>query len=448
MWYDRHLQNKLLGMARNFKIVMIVGARQVGKSSLLAHLFPHLTHITFDPYNDQYGAKTDPDLFLKNFRAPLILDEVQYTPELLSSLKRFVDRSPQKGQYFLTGSQNFSLLKNAAESLAGRVGILEMNGLTYFERQGQLENHWLISYLTTPSEFYTNLKTSSQESIYDKIWAGQLPALTDVEPDFVADYLGSYIQTYLQRDVRVFENIEDMDKFTRFLGLCAAMTGHEVNDSEFGRELGISSPTIKRWRTRLATSYQWREILPYYGNAIKRLSKKPKGYFCDTGLACYLQRIPSPLALTSHPNLGHLFESYCAGLIATLCSTLSPAPRLYHWRTNGGAEVDIILDYNGFLYPIEIKCKTAVSKKDASGIAAFRQSYPTANIAPGILLYTGDYPLQISEDCFAVPWKTATAELLPPQLYRNNCRFEKRVKTIICQFSCAWFLDPLTETVA
>ncbi len=410
MWYDRHLQNKLQGMARNFKIVMLVGARQVGKSSLLAHVYPDLTHITFDPYNDQYGAKADPDQFLKNFPAPMILDEVQYTPELLSSLKRFVDRSPEKGQYFLTGSQNFALLKNAAESLAGRVGILEMNGLTYFERIGQLNSHWLNGYLTKPDSFFSTLKANPSESIYDKIWTGQLPALATIEPSFVPDYLGSYIQTYLERDIRVFENIEDMDKFNRFLGLCAALTAHEINDSGFGRELALSSPTIKRWRARLMASYQWRELLPYYGNTIKRLMKKPKGYFCDTGLACYLQRIPSPLALASHPNLGHHFESYCVGLVATLCTTLSPAPKLYHWRTNGGAEVDLVLDYNGCLYPIEIKCKTSVTKRDAQGIKAFYETYPHATIAPGIILYTGDYPLQITENCIAIPWNSYCLE--------------------------------------
>lgn len=406
MWFDRHLQNKLEGMVRNFKVVMLVGARQVGKSSLLAHLYPDLTHITFDPYNDQYGAKADPDQFLKNFPAPLILDEVQYTPELLSSIKRFVDRSSEKGQYLLTGSQNFTLLKNAAESLVGRVGILELNGLTYFERTGRLDSHWLKSYLENPETFSSSLKSNVSESIYDKIWTGQLPALTAIEPDFVANYLGSYIQTYLERDIRVFENIESMDKFDRFLGLCAAMTAQEINDSEFGRELGLSSPTIKRWRASLTASYQWREILPYYGNTIKRLTKKPKGYFCDTGLSCYLQRIPSPLALASHPNLGHLFESYCVGLIATLCTTLSPSPKLYHWRTNGGAEVDIVLDYNGRLYPVEIKCKTSVTKRDCLGIKAFHETYPHAHLAPGLILYTGDYPLQLADDCIAIPWNS------------------------------------------
>lgn len=336
MWYDRHLQQKLMGMVRNFKVVMVLGARQVGKSSLLSHLYPTLQHITFDPYGDPYGAKADPDLFLKNFPSPLILDEVQYTPELLAAIKRFVDRSPEKGQYLLTGSQNFSLLKNAAESLAGRVGILELQGLTYFEREGQLNNHWLHAYLQDPHALPSRLKTTRPESIYDKIWTGQMPALADMEKEYIPDYIASYIQTYLDRDVRAFENIEDMDKFDRFLGLCAAMSGQEINDSEFGRELGLSSMTVRKWRIRLQSSYQWHEVLPYFGNTIKRLSKKAKGYMCDTGIACYLQRISSPLALATHPNLGHLFETYCVNLISALTSPLSPQPMMYHWRTNGG----------------------------------------------------------------------------------------------------------------
>lgn len=336
MWYDRHLQTKIQGMARNFKIVLLIGARQVGKSSLLSHLFPQLPHITFDPYLDQYGAKADPDQFLKNFPPPIILDEIQYVPQLISAIKRFADRSDAKGQYFLTGSQNFSLLKNAAESLAGRAGILEINGLTYFEQTKRVDSHWLSAYLQTPEEIIAVTKADAQESIYDKIWMGQLPALMTMESDFVVDYLSSYIKTYLERDVRVFGQIEDMDKFSRFLGLCAALTSQEINDAEFGRELGLSSTTVKRWRSRLMASYQWKEILPYYGNTIKRLTKKAKGYFGDTGLACFIQRIPSSMALAGHPHLGALFETYCVNMISTLCTTLSPAPKLYHWRSGGG----------------------------------------------------------------------------------------------------------------
>jgi len=393
-------------MANNFKVVLLLGARQVGKSSLLAHLYPHLKHITFDPYSDLYGAKSDPDQFLKNFPSPIILDEVQYTPALLAAIKRFVDESPQKGQYFLTGSQNLFMLKNVSESMAGRVGIMELNGLTYFEQINQLETHWLKSYLTAPDTFFPNLTSNKSERIYEKIWRGQLPALSEIENEFVADYYASYIQTYIERDVRAFEDMADLEKFDRFLGLCAAMTGQEINDAEFARELGLSSPTVKRWRAQLLRGYQWMEILPYFGNSIKRLSKKPKGYFCDTGIACYLQRIPSALALASHPQLGALFETFCVRLIATLCTTLSPSPALYHWRANGGAEVDLVLDYNGILYPIEMKCKTTVTKRDASGLLAFYESYPHKKIAPGLILYTGDYPLKIYENIIALPWNS------------------------------------------
>ncbi|MEI8295542.1 MAG: AAA family ATPase, partial [Alphaproteobacteria bacterium] len=283
MWYDRHLQDKIRRMADNFKVVLLLGARQVGKSSLLAHLYPELKHITFDPYNDQFGAKADPDQFLKNFPSPIILDEVQYTPTLLAAIKRFVDQSPQKGQYFLTGSQNFSMLKNVGESMAGRVGILEINGLTYFEQRNHIDTHWLKPYLESPDTFHLNLTANKSEGIYEKIWRGALPSISEIDGDLVADYHASYIQTYLERDVRAFEEIEEMEKFDRFLGLCAAMTGQEINDAEFARELDISAPTMKRWRNRLLASYQWMEVLPYFGNAIKRLSKKQKGYFCDTG---------------------------------------------------------------------------------------------------------------------------------------------------------------------
>lgn len=407
MWYERHLQNKITQMAEYFKVIMLVGARQVGKSSLLGHLFPHLQHLTFDPYTDQFGAKADPDQFLKNFPTPIILDEVQYVPQLLSAIKRFADQSPQNGQYFLTGSQNFSLLKNAAESMAGRVGIVELNGVTHFEKIGRPDKHWLKGYLESPTTFFSSLMPAPRESVYDKIWRGSLPGVLSLDESFVPDFLSSYIKTYLERDIRVFEEISDMEKFDRFIRLCAALTAQEINDSEFGRNIGVSAPTINRWRIRLQAGYQWMEIPPYFGNTIKRLVKKPKGYFCDTGLACHLMRIPSPLSLAAHPALGALFESYCARMIATLCTTLPGAPGIYHWRSNGGAEVDLVLDYNGWLYPIAIKCKTIVSRRDASGIQAFRQTYTSSRIAPGVILYTGEHTFKMTDDVIAVPWNAS-----------------------------------------
>lgn len=407
MWYERHLQNKIKRLAENFKVIMIVGARQVGKSSLLGHLFPHLQHVTFDPYNDQFGAKEDPDQFLRNFPSPIILDEVQYVPQLLSAIKRYVDRSPKNGQYFLTGSQNFSLLKNAAESMAGRVAILELNGLTPFETAGCPEKHWLKEYLENPTLFSSNLAHPLPERVYEKIWRGSLPQVSRLDEDFISDYFSSYTKTYLERDVRIFDDISDMEKFDRFIRLCAALSAQEINDAEFGRDLGVSGPTIKRWRTRLLAGYQWMEIPPYFGNTIKRLTKKSKGYFCDTGLACHLMRIPSPLSLAAHPALGSLFESYCIRMISTLCTTLPTPPGMYHWRSNGGAEVDVILDYNGSLYPIEIKCRTLVSRKDARGIEAFRQTYPSSRIAPGLILYTGEHVFKVKDDVIVLPWNAS-----------------------------------------
>ena len=406
MWYNRHLELKIKAMAKNFKVILVVGARQVGKSSLLTHLFPNLMHITFDPYSDQYGAKDDPELFLKNFPSPIILDEVQYMPELLSAIKRQVDKSDQKGQYLLTGSQNFSMLKNAAESMAGRVGIIELNGLTYFEEIQKPQGHWLKAYLDEPMNLVKNVQKQEDKKVFQAIWKGQFPGIFDIDEQLIPDYFASYVQTYLERDVRIFEDVSDIDKFDRFIRLCAAMTAQEINDAEFGRDLGLSSPTIKRWRARLESSYQWLEIPPYHGNTIKRLSKKKKGYFCDTGIACYLQRIPSSLTLASHPSLGALFETYCVRMLATLSTTMSPSPFLYHWRSSAGAEVDLVLDYNGCLYPIEIKCKSVLTKHDARGIQAFNDTYGNQAVAPCIILYTGDYPIWLTENIIALPWNS------------------------------------------
>ncbi|MBY0544230.1 MAG: ATP-binding protein [Gammaproteobacteria bacterium] len=406
MYHSRHLEQKLLDLSQYFKVIILTGSRQVGKSTLLTHLFPTLKHIVFDPVQDLFGARSDPDLFLANFPPPVILDEIQFVPELLAAIKRKVDESPSAGQYFLTGSQNFSLLKATAESLAGRAAILHLGGMTSFELADMTNNNWLGAYLTNPESVLLDPVQilPSTETLYAQLWRGSFPAVNDLPAHIVPEFYTSYLQTYIERDVRLLGNIRDLHEFSRFLGLCAALTAQEINHAQLAREIGLAQNTAAHWLDVLTYSYLWQELWPYHGNTIKRLSKKRKGYITDTGMACYLQRISTPEALAGHPLLGALFESFCVNMLLNLSTSLPLAPKFYHWRTNAGAEVDLILELNARFYPIEIKCKATLSGNDGRGIMAFRDSYPGMDIAPALILYAGQNCYRLNPHIIAMPW--------------------------------------------
>lgn len=411
----RHAESKLLELVGFFKSVLVTGARQVGKSTLLAQLFPEHTAVVFDPVQDLYGARADPDLFLDNFPPPLILDEIQYAPELLPALKRRMDRREGPGQYLLTGSQNLAVLEAVAESMAGRVGILPLEGLTSGELAGRGgDRGWLAAWLQDPASLEPSPNPPVHEvtSPAQRFWRGTLPGLLDAPDSIVPDYHRSYVQTYVDRDVRTMEDIRQLATFGRFLGLAAALTAQELNDSQLGRELGVSPSTARRWLDLLTNTYQWRELPPYHGNAIKRISGKRKGYLRDTGLAAYLQRISSPQALAVSPMLGSLFETWVVNDIHAQLMQLGVPPKVHHWRTSGGAEVDLVLERDGRLYPIEIKCKTTISGHDTRGLRAFRETYPRQDVATGLIVYAGGASYRANEHTLVIPWNLAPP---PPQ---------------------------------
>lgn len=406
-YHTRHLEAQLLESSKYFKAILLLGARQVGKSTLLSHLFPNIKTFVFDPVQDIYGARQDPELFLESFPAPLILDEVQYVPELLAALKRKMDRSDAKGQYYLTGSQNLSMLKSIAESMAGRVGIFHLDDFTTQEMVGLGgEPGWLPNYLEDPQSFYKGRKTIPQPffSLVEFLFRGTFPATLELPTSQIPRYFRSYLQTYIDRDVRVQEDIRQLAEFDKFLGLSATLTAQEINSSQTGREIGISPHTARRWLDLLSFTYQWLELLPYHGNTIKRLTGKKKGYFKDTGFACYLQKIDSVDGLAINPKLGALFETWAVNFIHQQFATLSVPPNSYHWRTAGGAEVDLILERNGKLYPIEMKCKTRLTKADLSGLNAFYETYPTSEVMPGLVMYAGEEVYKLNDRTLAIPW--------------------------------------------
>lgn len=401
----RLLEGKLLELMDYFPVVAVLGARQVGKSTLIEHLFKNKAEsIVFDPVVDIGNAREDPEFFLQNIKSPAILDEVQYAPELLPVIKRRVDREKTSGLYLLSGSQNLSVLKSISESLAGRVSILNLLPMSRRELDEQKAPSFLSQWILEDNDTLPKTDHRSSLSVLPYIWRGGYPGLIDFPDHLIPEYWQSYLQTYIERDIRTVSNIGSLQTFGNFIGLLSALTGQEVNHSELGRELGVDRKTAFAWLEIAEATYQWMSIRAFSRNAVKKIAGKPKGYFTDPGFICYLQRISSPEAILNHPLKGRLFESYVVMEIVKSFQNWRIKPALYHFRTYSGAEIDIILELNGALYPIEIKAKSDPGKRDVKSFHSFRDCFPKENIRKGLVICTTEAARYVSEDVVAVPW--------------------------------------------
>ena len=406
-YLQRAVTERLLRLTQHFPSVVIVGARQVGKSTLLKHIFPEYSYVLFDPYEDVENARSDPDLFLDNRPPPLILDEVQYAPEVISAIKRRIDSNRQPGQYLLTGSQQWGVMKQMAESLTGRTVIIQLEPFSLGEMSlSPPDEPWLERWLSDPTSL-TRQEPNYLElprQTYEQLWRGFLPDAQTLPLDLIHPFHSSYQKTYIERDIRLLADISDLNQFTRFVRLCAALTAQEVNYQQIGRDLGIANTTAKRWLTLLRELFQWHEVPAFSSNTIKRISTKPKGYCSDTGQICFCQAISTPHALSTSPLWGAIFETAVINEIRKQLLWMTHPCNLYHWRAHSGAECDLILERDGKYYPIEIKAKTHPSKSDARGIKAFRETYPHLSIETGLVICLSNNSFKLSEKDYAVPW--------------------------------------------
>lgn len=403
----RHVAPRLARLVETFPIVVVTGARQVGKTTLLADRLPGWDFVTFDPAVDVEGARADPDLFLSNHRGPLVLDEVQFAPEVVSALKREVDRDRRPGRFVLTGSQQWGVLRSIAESLAGRAVFLDLLGFDLAERQGLGDAPpWLETWLAEPRRLTEGRleRVASGPPLWELLWRGQLPEATRLPADVVRDYHAAYRRTYVERDVRLVADVHDLHTFGRFFALCAALTAQEVNASQLGRDIGITPQTARRWLDVLAVTFQWVEIPAFSRNSVKRLSGRPKGYLTDTGLACHAQRVDVPATLGGHPLLGALFETAVVHELRAQAAAMANPPAFHHWRAHTGAEVDLVLEWRGTLFPIEAKAASQPSRNDARGFRAFREAYPDRQIGPGLVLAPCAGRIRLTEEDWALPW--------------------------------------------
>ncbi len=362
MYIKRVIEKKILEFSKNFPVVMLTGARQVGKTTVLKNIEfgKKLNYVTLDYPNLRTLARTDPELFLQTYTPPIIIDEAQYAPELFPYIKIRVDENKESGQYFLTGSQVFSLMQNVSESLAGRVGILNLYGLSRAEIYAYGEKVFI------PSNDLTIHKNQSANDIFDAIYRGSMPAML-VNKDLKSeDYYSSYVQTYIERDVKNLAYVQNEDKFLQFMSSLAARTASELNLSDIAKDVGIDGKTAERWISILKSSGIIYLLNSYSSNIIKRIVKRPKIYFMDTGLTCYLSYWNNPRALQVSAMAGAMFETYVISeIIKTYTNKgLDPRTRLSYYRDNNKREIDLIISDNDVLYPVEIK-KSASPKKSA-----------------------------------------------------------------------------------
>ena len=339
MMIPRMLEPTLLRLAGGFPVVVITGPRQSGKTTLAQSVFPDKPYLSLENPDLRQFAIEDPRGFLALHPDGAIYDEIQRTPELLSYIQGLVDLKRTPGRYILTGSQNFTLSRQISQSLAGRAGIAQLLPLSGSE-------------LSAADRLPDQLDAC--------IFIGGYPALhtTPVEP---ADWFGSYVATYLERDVRDLTAIRDLIAFQRFLKLCAARTGQLLNLSSLATDCGIAQSTATAWLSILEASYIVFRLAPHFTNFGKRLVKSPKLYFHDTGLAAFLLGIQTPQQLAIHPSRPALFETLVVGEYVRNCFNNGKPSNLYFWRDSSGNEVDLVRDAAGTLYPIEIKSGQTVA---------------------------------------------------------------------------------------
>ena len=406
MYRHRLVSARLRALVHTFPAVVVAGARQVGKSTLVQHLFGDRGDmVVFDPVVDVGNARRDPDLFLDNHRTPLILDEIQYAPELVPSIKRRIDRDRRPGQFVMTGSQQWHVLSAIAESLAGRVAFLDLEAFCLAEIAGSARS-WLAAWLEDPAGLLAAHppRLPLTGTLYERLWRGWLPEACQLGLEMIPDFHAAYQRTYIERDVRLLADVADWHVFSRFVQLAAALTAQEVNHSQFGREIGVTPSTAARWLSLLQATCQWTSVPAYTRNAVKRLSGRPKGYLADTGLACHVQALSAPKTIAGHPLLGPLFETAVVAEVRKHSALLATGPHLHHWRAAGGAEVDLMLERDGVFYPIEVKASSNPNRRDTSGISAFRKTHPELRIAKGLVIAPVDDIRQLSEEDYAIPW--------------------------------------------
>ncbi|MEK6775399.1 MAG: ATP-binding protein [bacterium] len=383
MYIERLLSAILRKAVKQFPSVLVTGPRQAGKTTFLMHDFGKKSdYVTFDDPLERSFALKDPNGFLDRFhKRPVILDEIQYVPDLLPYLKIRIDRDREKtGKWLLTGSQHFHLMKNISESLAGRVAVLDLLPFSILE-----------------------LEKKRAGAVESALWSGGYPE-PFLYPDRRSLWLSSYIQTYIERDVRQLQNIKDLRTFELFIALLASLHGQSFNAATLSREVGVSLPTIKSWAGIMEASYLCFFLPPYFKNYGKRLVKTPKIYFLDSSLVCFLTRQPDAKSALSGAMGGAIFEGFMVSEAVKIFALKGKRPDIFFWRSHDGLEVDMILRIKNKLYPVEIKNTSTPTTRHLEAIDRFIKMAGRDSADHGLLICRVDKEMPMPGNHMAMPW--------------------------------------------
>ncbi|MDR0381075.1 MAG: ATP-binding protein [Oscillospiraceae bacterium] len=356
-YIERALERKFLKMNDFFKVVLVTGARQVGKTTMLKRLAEgqNRTYVSLDDMMARTIAQTEPELFFQTYKPPMIIDEVQYAPQLFTRIKILCDSGDARGAFWLTGSQQFQMMKNVRESLAGRIGTLELYSLTKREIDGVHFSHELDFSFDTLHARQRTAKPTDITDVFRHIWRGGMPQLVGADAEQRQEYFSSYVNTYLMRDAAELGGIANVSAFGKFLTACASLVGEQVSYKTLAEAADISEPTSKMWLRLLEGMGIICLLRPYANNALKRLSKTPKLYFLDTGLAAYLSMWLSPETLMNGAASGHFFENYVFTELLKHYAYAKTKANLSYYRDSNAKEIDIFVERGTSVHPLEIK---------------------------------------------------------------------------------------------
>lgn len=403
VYIRRELERKFLEMSRAFKAVMVVGARQVGKSTMLKHLArdEQRTYVTMDDIQLRQFAQADPKLFLQAYPPPILIDEVQKAPQLFERIKIICDESEARGLFWLTGSQSRKLMKRAGDSLAGRLCVLKMYSFSQRELLGVYPEEeidfsypaWVARQRLFPE--------SSVLDTFERIWRGGLPDVQAFNQEQLQEYFNSYIESYLMRDAVDDNGISDTEGFRKFLRACAAFTGQLLNYNDLAVSAGVSGATAREWIKVLQSMGIITLLEPYASNELKRLIKTPKLYFCDTGLCAYLSSWTSRDVLMNGAASGHYLENHVVGELVRSYAYGKRRVNLNFYRDRSMREIDLVVEADGVLHPLEIKKGSAPDGKLVRVFSVLQGAgRPTGN--GGIVCMT-DRPLPIDDKNCLIP---------------------------------------------
>lgn len=367
-YIKRELERKFLEMSNFFKVVLVTGARQVGKTTMLKHLADGTdrTYVTLDDIAVRELAQSDPALFFQTYKPPILIDEVQHAPQLFERIKLICEQSNYTGLFWLTGSQHFGMMKHVRETLAGRIGILELYSLSQREKNGVLFDEPLDFSFENLRSRQTCLPNSDVTQIFEHIWRGGMPQVLDTGEEMRQEYFNSYVDTYLMRDIAEVGGVTDSSKFMRLLKACAALTAEQVNYKTLADAADISEPTAKDW-VRLLEGLGIIYLLhPYSNNELKRLVKTPKLYFCDTGLCSFLSMWLTRDTLMNGAASGHYFENYVVIELLKNYAYGKSKANLYYYRDSNAKEIDVFVELDGFIHPLEIKKSSSPNRKEVN----------------------------------------------------------------------------------